>query len=276
MRGFLRGRPTLWASHRLLRADGRPRSVETCRELTTAQPGSPEHNLLFTIGRQRRQLRRLCRTSAGRAGWRRESVCHEHVSPTEQEGTAPQARMSGSADTIRINVPHSPAHRVSALSERTLEVPSRSCRARQRAFSSGACNAIHVTPAHDDTCHWPCMSSRATSRLPSPASDMTAGMHRPGTWPCAPIGAARAQRSRRITRITRRAFQPRCDTRWRPLYLTAAAAWAMPSRGCSVSCPSGLAVEHQGWLSGPPRWSRRIQLSSGISYQTSKKIMVAF
>ena len=65
-------------------------------------------------------------------------VFHEHVSPIEQEGTAPHARISGSVDRIRMKLPQFPVHLVSALSERTFEPPSKSCLARQRAFSSGA------------------------------------------------------------------------------------------------------------------------------------------
>ena len=65
-------------------------------------------------------------------------VFHEHLSPTEQEGTAPHARISGSVDRIRMKLPQFPVHLVSALSERTFEPPSKSCLARQRAFSSGA------------------------------------------------------------------------------------------------------------------------------------------
>ena len=52
-------------------------------------------------------------------------VFHEHLSPTEQEGTAPHARISGSVDKIRMKLPQFPVHLVSALSERTFEPPSK-------------------------------------------------------------------------------------------------------------------------------------------------------
>ncbi len=120
-------------------------------------------------------------------------MLHEHVSPTEHEGTAPHARMSGSVETIRMTLPQStPVHLVSALSERTFDVPSNSCLAMQRAFSSGACSAIHVTPSQEDTCHWPCMSSTATSVSPAPENDMTAGTQRSGVCACAQIGISNA------------------------------------------------------------------------------------
>ena len=126
----------------------------------------------------------------------------EHVSPTEHDGTASQARTIGSADTIDIRRPQRSVHRVTALSDRSLADPSKRCLAMQRAFASGACKAIQVSPSHEDTCHCPCISSTATSVLPAlPDSDITAGMQCSGACAQADIGTSRTiARKIRLTR----------------------------------------------------------------------------
>ena len=79
----------------------------------------------------------------------------------------------------------------------------------QRAFASGACSAIQVTPCHDDTCHCPCMSSTATSALPaSPESDMTAGTQLSGVCARAMIGTSRV--TARRARLTCLLFMSMC------------------------------------------------------------------